>query len=530
MTLTKSFSFSLFLLLALSGLSACQQQYLIVSIEGEPLPVDSTYDRMSSGNASEILAPFKQKVDSMMNRKLGEAAVDMDRGRPEMPLSNLVADVLREAAREVVGRPADVAVINLGGIRSSLSKGAITVGDIYEILPFENSLCVLTFKGKVLEQVLREIALRNGEGLSGVKMTIGKNRSLQSVTVGGEPIRPEADYIVATVDYLAEGNDGMPSLAQYTDRICPEGKMLRSLFMAYVEEQTRKGKKIEARKEGRVVNTEEVLEMGMMSVAPQQVQLTMLHTSDTHSRLEPIAPWAADRSAGLGGTVRRVALVDSLRQLDDELLLLDCGDISQGTPYYNMFRGEAEIRMMNRMGYDAMVIGNHEFDFGQENMARLFRMAQFPVLCANYSFEGTVLEEVVKPYIVLERKGIRIGLFGLSPALKGLVQEDKYEGIVYHNPIEVAQRMADTLRNEEHCDVVVCLSHLGLLGINQREVEDEQLMAGTEGIDLILGGHSHTYMEQPKTYLNKAGKPVVIFHSGSRGTTVGKVTVTLEPR
>lgn len=264
----------------------------------------------------------------------------------------------------------------------------------------------------------------------------------------------------------------------------------------------------------------------LLTVSAQQArQLTILHTSDTHSRIEPIDPHAADRNAGMGGVVRRATFVKEFRAKHPDVLLFDCGDISQGTPYYNLFQGEVEIRMMNLMRYDAMTIGNHEFDFGLENMARLFRMADFPVVCANYDVAGTVLEGLVKPYVVLERGGLRIGVFGLAPEMEGLVQADKCEGIVYNDPIAVAQEVTDLLRGKERCDVVVCLSHLGFRIRNA--ACDEKLVAETRGIDVILGGHSHTFMEKPAFYLNAEGKSVPVLHSGKSGIHVGELELTL---
>jgi 5'-nucleotidase len=211
--------------------------------------------------------------------------------------------------------------------------------------------------------------------------------------------------------------------------------------------------------------------------AQQTKQLVILHTSDTHSRIEPIDLHAADPYAGAGGVVRRATFLKDFRTKNPDVLLFDCGDISQGTPYYNLFRGEVEVQMMNLMGYDAMTIGNHEFDFGLYNMARLFRMAHFPVVCANYDVTGTVLEGLVKPYVVLERGGMKIGVFGVSPKMEGLVQADKCEGIVYNDPIVAAQEVTDLLRTKEGCDVVICLSHLGFRLKN--EVCDEKLAAAT---------------------------------------------------
>ncbi|WP_373833972.1 bifunctional UDP-sugar hydrolase/5'-nucleotidase [Bacteroides heparinolyticus] len=256
-------------------------------------------------------------------------------------------------------------------------------------------------------------------------------------------------------------------------------------------------------------------------------QLFILHTSDTHSRIEPISREAADEYAGMGGAVRRAGIVKQFRSKHPDMLLLDCGDVSQGTPYYNLFQGEMEIKKMNLMGYDAMAIGNHEFDFGLENMARLFRLARFPIVCSNYEVAGTVLEGLVKPYIILEREGLKIGVFGLAPKLEGLVQADKSEGVVYKDPIAVAQEMSDLLGGKEGCDVVICLSHLGLQRLMPGDVDDEQLVAKTHGIDVILGGHTHTFMEKPMVYLNANGENVSLLHSGRNGVFVGEMVLTL---
>lgn len=257
-------------------------------------------------------------------------------------------------------------------------------------------------------------------------------------------------------------------------------------------------------------------------------ELFVLHTSDTHSRIEPLDPHSADPNAGRGGAARRAAFVRQYRTRHPDVLLLDCGDISQGTPYYNLFRGELEVRMMNLMRYDAMAIGNHEFDYGLENMARLFRMADFPVVCANYDFRGTPLEDLVRPYVIIRRGGVRIGIFGLSPRLEGLVQADKCEGVAFLDPVDVADRVVKTLRTEEKCDVVICLSHLGMLGMDSPDVGDEILVSRTTGIDLVLGGHTHTYMEHPAFLTNAEGAPVPVMHTGKNGAYVGELKLELE--
>jgi 5'-nucleotidase len=260
----------------------------------------------------------------------------------------------------------------------------------------------------------------------------------------------------------------------------------------------------------------------------QQKELFVLHTSDTHSRIEPLEPTSADRYRGMGGVARRSAYIKQMRELHPNLLLLDCGDISQGTPYYNMFQGELEIKCMNLMGYDAMTIGNHEFDFGMDNMARIFKMANFPIVCSNYDFKGTVLEKLVQPYIILKRDGMKIGIFGLSPELEGLVREANCKGVTFKDPATTANEMVKILRDKKKCDVVICLSHLGYdYSDTPEKYSDNVVFTKTHGIDLVLGGHSHSYMEAPVYLKDAEGKTVTLFHTGRNGTFVGTYEMTL---
>ena len=241
--------------------------------------------------------------------------------------------------------------------------------------------------------------------------------------------------------------------------------------------------------------------------AQQDKKLILLQTSDVHSRLEPINQ-EGDRNYDKGGFVRRATFVKEFRKEHPDMLLFDCGDISQGTPYYNMFQGEVEVKMMNEMKYDAMTIGNHEFDFDLDNMARLFRMADFPVVCANYDVSATVLKDLVKPYIIIERNGVKIGVLGLGCQLEGMVQANKCVGVVYNDPIATANEVAAVLKEKEGCDVVVCLSHLGV------QYDENRLVPKTRNIDVVLGGHSHTFMKGSKTLLNMDGKNVSLMHTG----------------
>ncbi len=265
-----------------------------------------------------------------------------------------------------------------------------------------------------------------------------------------------------------------------------------------------------------------------LTAAAKGRQLLILHTNDTHSCVLPLNPNLADTMlAGRGGFLRRAAMIDQMRKEDKDLLLLDSGDFSQGSPYYTMFKGDVETELMNIMGYDAATIGNHEFDFGLENMARIFRKANFPIVCANYDFTGTVVEGLVKPYVIIKRKGVRIGIFGLSPKLDGLVMASTCAGVRYSDPIKTANAVADKLKNEEKCDVVICLSHLGW---DEAGLNDMEMMAKTRNIDLVLGGHSHSYFKMLNHVRNLDGKDVPNDQNGKHGIFVGKITLSLEKR
>lgn len=234
------------------SLASCHSVYDVTKVEGRMQPIDSVYDVNPDAEAVALLAPYKAKIDSMMYRVVGTAEMSMDRGVPESLLSNLVADVLRGAAVQVLGKPADMGLVNIGGLRNVLTEGPVTCGNIYEILPFENSLCVVTLKGTDLNHLFENIAACGGEGVSGVQLHITKDGKLLRPTVAGKPVVEDRMYTVATIDYLADGNDGMTALIRAEKRECPQGATLRSLFMDYVERQTAEGEKITSRMEGRI--------------------------------------------------------------------------------------------------------------------------------------------------------------------------------------------------------------------------------------------------------------------------------------
>jgi len=231
--------------------------------------------------------------------------------------------------------------------------------------------------------------------------------------------------------------------------------------------------------------------------------------------------------AGRGGFVRRIAMLKEERKKNPGLLLFDSGDFCQGSPYFTMYKGDVEVGLMNRMHYDAGTIGNHEFDYGLENMARMFRNLNFPIVCANYDFTGTAAEGTTKEFVILKRNGLKIGVFGLSPKLSGLVSDTNCEGVKFENPIEAAKRVVAKLQQKK-CDVIICISHLGWTTLNG--VDDQQLIAQTRGIDLVLGGHSHTYFEDLRYVKNLDGKEIPVDQNGKHALFVGRMVLDFKKK
>jgi 5'-nucleotidase len=264
--------------------------------------------------------------------------------------------------------------------------------------------------------------------------------------------------------------------------------------------------------------------MALSTQAKKNKQLVILHTNDTHSTVLPVNNQLPDTmKAGRGGFLRRIAMLKEERKKHPDLLYLDSGDFFQGSAYFTMFKGDVEIGLMNQMGIDASTIGNHEFDFGLENMARVFRMANFPILCSNYDFTGTVMEGICKPYIIIKRNGLKIGVFALCPKMEGLVAAKNCIGVKYLDPATVALETATMLKEKKRCDMVICISHLGW---NSNRGDDDQYMIhSSRNIDLVLGGHTHTYMEKMEYEKNMDGKLVPVDQNGKHAIYVGKMVV-----
>lgn len=250
-------------------------------------------------------------------------------------------------------------------------------------------------------------------------------------------------------------------------------------------------------------------------------KIVILHTNDTHSQVEP-------NKADMGGYARRLGKINQIRNEEKNVLLVDAGDFSQGSPFFNFYNGRVEIEAMNRMGYDAVTLGNHEFDNGMDTLAVVMRLAKFPFVVANYDVSATPLQGFVKPYITQNKSGVKIGVFGIGVQPAGLIFQKNYKGLTYTDPVKKAVEISDYLKNTEKCDIVICLSHLGVTNDNGNPT-DWDVVKGSKNIDVVIGGHSHSLIEN-RTEPNAAGKPVIIAQMAKSGVFLGRIDLTFEKK
>lgn len=256
----------------------------------------------------------------------------------------------------------------------------------------------------------------------------------------------------------------------------------------------------------------------------KEKKLVILHTNDTHSQIDPF-PANHPKYPNKGGVARRAKLIDEIRNQEEHVLLLDSGDIFQGTPYFNLFHGELEMKLMSAMKYDAATMGNHDFDIGLDGFLQAKQFAEFPFLCANYDFSNTILKDQTQTYKIFHKAGLKIGVFGIGIQLSGLVSAENFGATIFLEPISTANHVAKEL-HEKGCDFIICLSHLGYSYPDASKASDQRLAVENEYIDLILGGHTHTFMDAPSVHRNKGNKDTLVHQVGFAGLFLGKIEVS----
>jgi len=260
----------------------------------------------------------------------------------------------------------------------------------------------------------------------------------------------------------------------------------------------------------------------------QEKSLVVLQLNDTHSRLEPF-PDNQPSYPNRGGMVRLDNYADQVRKETKNVLLFHCGDLVQGTPYFNWYKGDAEIAVANLMKTDAACLGNHEFDNGMESLAKMVKQAKFPFVATNLDLSGTPLDGLTKKYLIIKRNGIKIGIIGLTISPEGLVSKSNSMGVKYLDPVESANTMATFLKEKKKCDLIICLSHLGYYPKEER-MGDITIAKKSRYIDVILGGHTHTFMTEPDKVSNTDGQEVVINQTGAYGIYFGRLNITMEEK
>lgn len=260
--------------------------------------------------------------------------------------------------------------------------------------------------------------------------------------------------------------------------------------------------------------------MSFSIVVGAQKKVVILGTNDTHSRIEPL-PANDKKYAGMGGVEARASFIKEVRTQNENVLLFDAGDFVQGTPYFNLFHGRVEAEAMDMMKYNAGTLGNHEFDYGLDTLKMIIKKLKYPIVNCNYDFSNTVLKGMIKPYIVLKKFGLKIGVVGVGVDPEGLIQKNRYEGMIFKPIISTVNLYAKILKEKERCDFVICLSHIGYS-------DDIILAEQSKNIDLIIGGHSHTYMEKPDIRKNLDGKEILIFQTGKSGAYINKYELELD--
>lgn len=265
----------------------------------------------------------------------------------------------------------------------------------------------------------------------------------------------------------------------------------------------------------------------MLAAAPAGAQdLVVLHTNDTHSQIQPVR---VGYNKGLGGVERRLQYINSVREKygKNKVLLLDAGDFDQGTPYFTLGHGNLELELVNALGYDAAALGNHEFDDGQYELARRLKKAKFTAVCCNYDFSSSPLRKVVKPYTIIRRGGLKIGIIGTTSYLEGVVMKAHMDGLVRLDAVAQVNKWADYLKNRKHCDIVILLSHFGYDGGSYERPSDILMVENSRNLDLVVGGHSHTYLKNAKEVHDLDGRVVPVVQSGGQGICVGTMEITL---
>ena len=470
-------------------------------------------------DVASLLISYQDKMDRV-KEVIAHSSEYYSTHYPESELSNLLVDQLMLSVAKSSGKKIDVGLANFGGIRADLPKGDIILDDMLSMFPFKNKTVYLEIKGSDLKVMLENFAKSRFEVLGGMKI-LARGGKLISCEIGGQPLDENKTYSMATIDFLYKGGDGI-KLKDVAMNVEGYEVNIIDFMLEYILAQTEAGNEISYKKDGRVVIERAlVAKAESEAVVDRKPILTIVHFNDTHSHFETER---AGKNRGKGGIIERAAYIDSVSQSvgADSLLFLHAGDFCQGSSYFTELKGEAEIEFLNALGYDAVCLGNHEFDNGIDELAKHLKSLKMPILCANYDFSGTPLEEVVKPYAIIRKAGLKIGVIGALDNLNSLVDVDIVSNIKFIDPAQIVNEHAKYLKTQEGCDLIICLSHLGY---DDDKYSDIELAKASSDLDIIVGGHTHTNLKEIDVVDNKLGEPVQIVTSWKWGLVAGELKI-----
>lgn len=444
----------------------------------------------------------------------------MERYRPESPLSNFIVDRLREDVARITGRKVDLAITNFGGIRCNLPKGNVLLDDVVSMLPFTNYATWLSVPGSELRRVFEGMAEGSVQCVSGVELEID-GKKLKSVKIGGQPLVDSRLYGLATIDFLVDGGDGL-KLARGAREMIITDRKIGDLIIEDIRAITAAGKPLAYDVDGRVKLPSEGYrdpnvrpEESPIPAPAGKPRLVIMHCNDTHSHMDPFPTGRGIR----GGVIERSAFVDSVRREypASKVLLLHAGDFNQGSSYYSQLGGRLEPKIINALRYDCITLGNHELDNGIEDLASRLSAVKCPIVCANCEFPDT-LQQYVTPYTILERGGMKIGIIGMESEISKMVAAPTAQRIQQFDNVETILKWAPYLKEEEGCDMVILLSHLGY-------GEDQRVTALSRGVDLVVGGHTHSFVNDFIYVIDLDGNMVPIITDGCWGEDMGLIKV-----
>lgn len=489
----------------------------VVSGKTYRAPNGKTFRGGSTAEVAKLLLEVQPEM-AELKEVVATSPEGLKKYRPESPLSNFIVDHLRSGVERITGRKVDLAITNFGGIRCDIPQGNVLLDDVVSMLPFANHATWLSVPGSELRKVFEGMAAGAVQCVSGAELVI-KDRKLVSARIGGKPIDDRRLYGLATIDFLIDGGDGYKLARGAREMIITDVK-IGDLILEDIRAITASGEPLDYASDGRVKVISSVAEeredrpvQDAVPAPDGSPRLVIMHCNDTHSHLDPFPT-----SDGLrGGVIERAAFVDSIRRVypPKKVLLLHAGDFNQGTSYYSQLGAQLEPKIVNALRYDCITLGNHELDNGIEDLAGRLSKINCPIVCANCEFPDT-LQQFVKPYAILERGGMKIGIIGMESDLSKMVSGPISQRIRQISDEEAILSWAPRLKEEMGCDMVILLSHLGY-------GEDLAVIPKVRGIDLVVGGHSHTFVKDFIYAVDLDGRMVPIITDGCWGEEMGLI-------